>query len=288
MRDDKSVAGPSPDVEIPLDRDSPCRRCAYNLRGLQPGGVCPECALPIRVSIASDLLSHQDPDWLRGITRGVWLLFSATAIGLVVSSLRRANGGALSLDWLFGVAFGVMWLIAGVRILRPNPRDFPTWRSQLVRMIGLSGAGLIIIRGLTILIWQLLSTPTEFTTLFGWLYVFLGTGSLTGRLVILTAVSGLLRKCATPTLARSLSVAIGLCGLIWVFDLGLLTTIVVTWTWRGALYGVPYVDTVLDAWTYVDLAHVFGHIPLVVVLFAAWRCLSRELRVATTHPRPAP
>jgi hypothetical protein len=35
----------------PFDKDLPCIRCGYNLRGLKPDGNCPECGAPIRKSL---------------------------------------------------------------------------------------------------------------------------------------------------------------------------------------------------------------------------------------------
>lgn len=43
---------PARDVPGVLQRDLPCARCRYNLRGLDPGGRCPECALDVGYSIA--------------------------------------------------------------------------------------------------------------------------------------------------------------------------------------------------------------------------------------------
>ncbi len=39
------------DDDIPFDKDIPCIRCDYNLRGLKPDGQCPECGASIRKSL---------------------------------------------------------------------------------------------------------------------------------------------------------------------------------------------------------------------------------------------
>ncbi len=44
-----------------VDADITGVRCGYNLRGLDPAGVCPECAAPVGPSLRSDLLRYADP-----------------------------------------------------------------------------------------------------------------------------------------------------------------------------------------------------------------------------------
>ena len=38
--------------DAPLEKDLPCVRCGYNLRGLKPAGRCPECATPVSKALA--------------------------------------------------------------------------------------------------------------------------------------------------------------------------------------------------------------------------------------------
>lgn len=54
--------------------DLPCLRCRYSLRGMDAGGVCPECALPVRESLNPRRLVLADPGWLRRAERGALLL----------------------------------------------------------------------------------------------------------------------------------------------------------------------------------------------------------------------
>lgn len=49
----------------------PCRACGYRLLGLDPHGLCPECAAPIQRSIHGDLLRFCDPKWVERLARGV-------------------------------------------------------------------------------------------------------------------------------------------------------------------------------------------------------------------------
>ena len=68
-----------------LVRDTPCRRCAYNLRGLADDGRCPECSLEVAQSIRDELLTNADPNWITGIARGLWFIrFGAACIAIVL------------------------------------------------------------------------------------------------------------------------------------------------------------------------------------------------------------
>jgi hypothetical protein len=80
-----------------LAEERTCLRCGYNLRGLEPGGVCPECALPVRHSLNSDSLRFADRSWLRTVRRGLWLV-TASFGGIVVTSYFT----------VFGALFGVL------------------------------------------------------------------------------------------------------------------------------------------------------------------------------------
>ena len=44
-----------------LDEDIACRKCGYNLRGLNKDGACPECGTAVGRSTQGDLLRFCDP-----------------------------------------------------------------------------------------------------------------------------------------------------------------------------------------------------------------------------------
>ena len=75
------TARPVLTADIPRDEHGrlagyvPCIGCGYNLRGLRPEDLCPECAAPIARSTMSRRLSCAPPDWLSGLVRGMsWLM----------------------------------------------------------------------------------------------------------------------------------------------------------------------------------------------------------------------
>ena len=58
--------------------DVTCRGCGYNLRGLTPDGVCPECAIAIGRSVKGDLLQYCDPAWVDRLARGMLWVIAGT------------------------------------------------------------------------------------------------------------------------------------------------------------------------------------------------------------------
>jgi len=60
--------------------DTPCRKCGYNLRGLSPGSLCPECGTPIAVSVSGDLLQFCEPTWVRLLARGTKLIVAGVMV----------------------------------------------------------------------------------------------------------------------------------------------------------------------------------------------------------------
>ena len=67
-------------AEILMACDVGCLRCGYNLRGLFPGGRCPECGTPVKRSVSPPLLERVDPRWVRAAARGTGLV----SVGLLV------------------------------------------------------------------------------------------------------------------------------------------------------------------------------------------------------------
>ncbi len=76
-----------------IANDLSCRRCGYNLRGLNQEAACPECATAIGRSIHGDLLRFCDPAWVDRLAKGSRWIIS----GFLVS---------FALGWArFGIAF---------------------------------------------------------------------------------------------------------------------------------------------------------------------------------------
>ncbi len=81
----------------PLTRDTPCIHCGYNLRGLVPGGMCPECGHAIDESLRGDLLRFANPNWLRRVRLGVRLQLWVIGLDFVLSAVSNAQVIGLSI-----------------------------------------------------------------------------------------------------------------------------------------------------------------------------------------------
>lgn len=63
--------------------DQTCRRCGYNLRGLNREGRCPECGSPVGLSLQGDLLRFADPEWVARLARGSSFILNGLAIAII-------------------------------------------------------------------------------------------------------------------------------------------------------------------------------------------------------------
>ncbi|MBX3406075.1 MAG: hypothetical protein KF869_04845 [Phycisphaeraceae bacterium] len=107
--------------------DRPCANCGYSLRGLQVGGVCPECGHAIsrraRGPRYSQQLVNAPLPWLDTLAAGATMMFLA-ALGffvlVVIMLFVRPPAllvitGLVSLGWLGGV-----WICTGPRPAAPG------------------------------------------------------------------------------------------------------------------------------------------------------------------------
>lgn len=103
--------------------DVPCRRCGYNVRGLQITGLCPECATPVGLSVQGDLLRFADPAWLDRLARGAGLAFWGALLGVGVAILVGAIAFVLGplIAQLIGLAGGVVYLFGVWLLSEPDP-----------------------------------------------------------------------------------------------------------------------------------------------------------------------
>jgi hypothetical protein len=96
--------------------DVPCCMCAYNLRGLRPEGLCPECAAPIATSLRDERLSLADPEWTRRLAAGARWMLAAELCVLAGSSLGISVLGAGDVYGRAELVLG-LWVVAGLAIL---------------------------------------------------------------------------------------------------------------------------------------------------------------------------
>lgn len=107
-----------------LQSDLPCRRCGYNLRGLNQHHRCPDCAAPVALSCCGDLLRFADPQWVQTLANGATLILCGTIIaiigvGLLIATIFTAGNQLYAVAGSFlgnVIAFCGAWLIT-----KPDP-----------------------------------------------------------------------------------------------------------------------------------------------------------------------
>ncbi len=115
--------------ETPIDIDVRCIRCGYNLRGMTPSGVCPECGDDVGPSLVGDRLIDADLDWLRRIVRGQKLL----ALGMTAPILMAVGSIALM------IAISIIQSQGNVTVPR-LVEDVVSWITLGVMLAGLASA----------------------------------------------------------------------------------------------------------------------------------------------------
>ncbi len=79
--------------------DVACIQCGYNLRGLSPDGVCPECACTIERSLRGPWLRYADARWLRRLRVGTLLLLIHAILWIVTAATAMVAVWLLSTYW---------------------------------------------------------------------------------------------------------------------------------------------------------------------------------------------
>ncbi len=140
------------DANDRLAADVHCVSCGYNLRGLKRSGVCGECGVPIKYSLAGSYLSCADPVWLNRLRTGAaclalalpwlwfppaWLVFSyglwclsapdpaqpRRGAGLLTATSRALLAGFPCLVLYGAVPLCVAYWFANAATLKFDPRE---------------------------------------------------------------------------------------------------------------------------------------------------------------------
>lgn len=110
---------PTRDPRGLIDRDQACAHCGYNLRGLQRGGVCPECgaAIPIWSGVKEvDDLTHAPLAYLRQLRLACFMLAISASVGMLMMLLSWFSVIMLGIA---GIAAGAWWVAVWI-VTRPR------------------------------------------------------------------------------------------------------------------------------------------------------------------------
>lgn len=127
-----------------LETDVTCRKCGYNLRGLLPDGVCPECATAVGRSLHGDLLRFCDPDWVQKLASGMNWIVAGIVATVALSCAGGGLAGALSiwrpgdfvLPMIAAQFIGAMILFVGYwRVTSPDPGRVQTENQLAARRL---------------------------------------------------------------------------------------------------------------------------------------------------------
>jgi hypothetical protein len=72
-------------------REVICLKCGYDLRGLSPSGMCPECGTPVERSRRGNLLRYSDEAYVAVLHRGVFLILAAIVVQVSLYALLLAG-----------------------------------------------------------------------------------------------------------------------------------------------------------------------------------------------------
>ena len=118
--------------------DVACRRCGYNLRGLDHTSRCPECGTAIGLSCYGDLLRFADPNWVETLARGarfiLWGILCAILAGILSVVLAAVMGPHPSI-YIVSLAGSLVGLYGAWLITEPDPSGIGEDKSVTDRKI---------------------------------------------------------------------------------------------------------------------------------------------------------
>src|SRR5258708_15193103 len=90
------TTGASTPIPESIGSDRPCLACGYNLRGLAPGGVCPECGVPIARSLRGNLLRYSSAAYLAMLHHGTFLVQASIIIQVLMTIASLVGVGIIT------------------------------------------------------------------------------------------------------------------------------------------------------------------------------------------------
>ena len=89
MPADRIISAEPRDAMGNLTSDCSCRKCGYNLRGVNIARNCPECGTAVVFSLRGEMLRQSDPEWLRLLHRGAVIILITDGLWVLHDLLHR-------------------------------------------------------------------------------------------------------------------------------------------------------------------------------------------------------
>jgi hypothetical protein len=151
---------------VSLERDVPCRKCGYNLRGLLPEGRCPECGTAVGYSLQGDLLRFMSPDWVGTLRSGARTIILGVAViilgivGLLLLTVTRLGFAPLAVLAVgVGVIGQMLMLLGWWWLTQPDPSGLGEDNYGTVRQLIRLTVGLGLAQQALRLVSQAISLP---------------------------------------------------------------------------------------------------------------------------------
>jgi hypothetical protein len=201
---------------------TPCGTCQYELLGLKPDGVCPECGSPVASSFTGPLLRCVPMPSLLRLRFGLRLVLAGYAclavMALMVFAIYTSQFTGDSAIHLGQLLISLL-LAAGALVVASNPAANPTSDSSLAKGIFLIISLCLILSAATMLLAPLRSTEFSQEASFGVRALFaLSFGAMgTALCLYLGRMTGIHGCKRLRTVGRCLAMPWGLVGLLGSF-----------------------------------------------------------------------
>lgn len=101
-----------------------CFNCEYDLTGLEPSGVCPECGTSVAFTLQHPLIRDLSASKARHASGGLWLMvgaYSALFVGGLLAAAAASTGAAILLP-LLALAWLGMYIAGTIRLVLGTPK----------------------------------------------------------------------------------------------------------------------------------------------------------------------
>jgi hypothetical protein len=241
----------------PIPEDIICRRCGYNLRGLDETGRCPECGTPVGLSTRGDMLRFADPRWLAKLRIGLGLMITGAAFVVAMQLQNFVLPLRMPFIWQPFIYFTFMLItISGVWLLTaPDPGGLAEEQYVTVRKL----IRITVVVGLGYRIFYLGTTATtvspDLRRILIVVAVAVGLVNLVGEYAKFVYLSRLAERVPNRRLARTAQ------AMKWIVPAASLPTVILS-----AVFGLRLVSTTSRSFEWLGLVLGLQRLGVIAVM----------------------